>query len=169
MADKLSRDQVLGRLGSIRLLSLDVDGVLTDGGLYYTDDGHQLRKFNVKDGMGIKRARDAGVEVAIISAGVAPSVQKRGEVLGLKYVFTGVKDKLETLKGICRELEIGLDQVAHVGDDLNDLPVLEAVGFPVAVADAIDETRQAAVFVTERVGGAGAVRELCDLIVAARA
>lgn len=165
---KLDRDQLLEALRSIRLLSLDVDGVLTDGGLYYADDGSQLRKFNVKDGMGMKMAREAGVEIAIITASDTPSISHRGTVLGIEHVHVGVEDKLATLGLVCSRLGIDISQVAHMGDDLNDLPVLETVALPMTVSDAVSEVLEKAAFVTERKGGDGAVREICDLIVAAR-
>lgn len=165
---KLTRDALVERLKGIRLLSLDVDGVLTDGGLYYADDGSQMRKFNVKDGMGMKRARKAGVELAIISASETPSIRHRGTVLGLDHVHVGVEDKLGTLNAVCARLNIGLDQVAHIGDDLNDIPVLEIIGLPMTVSDAIPEVLEIAAYVTAKKGGDGAVREICDLIVEAK-
>ncbi len=166
--EKLSDKALMERLRAVRLLSLDVDGVLTDGGLYYDDDGRQMRKFNVKDGLGIKRAMEAGVAVAVISASTTPSIGHRGATLGITHVFTGVEEKLETLKTVCRDLGIGLEAVAHMGDDLNDLPVLAAVGCPLTVADAVDEVREAALHITGRSGGKGAVREICDRLVMAR-
>lgn len=168
MTIKLSRPELLARLRGIKLLSLDVDGVLTDGGLYYAEDGHQLRKFNVKDGMGMKLAMGVGVEVAIISASVTPCILKRGEDLGIRNIHLGAEDKLEKLKEICAKLGIALTQVAHMGDDLNDIPVLKAVGCALTVADAVGAVRDLADFVTEKGGGAGAVREICDLLVEAK-
>lgn len=163
-----SRPQLLQRLSRVKLLALDVDGVLTDGGLYFTDDGHQFRKFNVKDGMGMQRIRNAGIEVAIVSAGSSPAVGERAKSLGIQHVFIGVADKLATINGLCQDLGIGLDDVAHVGDDVNDVPVLSAVGCPISVADGVSEAREAAMFVTERRGGDGAVREICDLMLVAQ-
>jgi len=156
------------RLASLRLLSLDTDGVLTDGGLYYTDAGDEMRKFNVKDGMGIQMLRGIGVEVVIITASAAPAIAQRGRRLGLEYVFLEVADKLEALAKLCDRLGIDLDLVAHMGDDLNDLPVLKAVGCPLSVNDAMAVVRDVALYVTEMNGGAGAVREVCDLIISAR-
>ncbi len=166
---ELARPDLVEPLGAVKLLSVDVDGVLTDGGLYVTDDGRQSRKFNVRDGVGMKRVLAAGFELAIVSASAAPSIRHRGEILGVRHVFIGVEDKLVVISGLCRDLGIGLADVAHVGDDLNDLPLLRAVGCPLSVADAVPEVRQAAVFVTKNGGGAGAVREICDLVVEARA
>ncbi len=165
---QITKEQFWGRLAGLKLLSLDTDGVLTDGGLYYTDEGEELRKFNVKDGMGMKRAQAAGVKIAIITASSTPSIAHRGQRLGVDYVFLDCEDKLATLVRICDEMAIDLDQVGHVGDDLNDLPVLEAVGCPMTVADATDEAIAAALFVTKKKGGEGAVREICDLIVTAK-
>src|SRR3989338_10735622 len=168
MTKKLSRPELLARLRGIKLLSLDVDGVLTDGGLYYAEDGRQLRKFNVKDGMGMKSAMGVGVEIAIISAGDAPCILKRGKDLGIRNVHIGAEDKLAKLKEICAELGIALAHAAHMGDDLNDIPALEAVGCALTVADAVEAVKNLADFVTEKGGGGGAVREICDLLAEAK-
>ena len=165
---KLSEQQFMERLAGLKLLSLDTDGVLTDGGLYYTDDGAELRKFNVKDGMGIKRAQKSGVKIAIITSSLTPAIAHRGQRLGVDYVQLECEDKLASIVEICDSLGIDLNQVGHVGDDLNDLPVLAAVGCPMSVADATTEAISAAVYVTKKKGGDGAVREICDLIVTAK-
>lgn len=164
MADQ----QILDRLANIRMLSLDTDGVLTDGGLYYTETGDTMRKFNVKDGLGMKLAQGAGVVVIIITASATPAIEQRGKVLGVDHVFLKTEDKVGKLTELCRELGIGMDQVAHVGDDTNDLPVLRAVGCPITVADGIDDAKEVAVYITDKKGGDGAVREICDLIVKAK-
>ena len=161
-------EAVLRRLGKVKLLCLDVDGVLTDGGIYYSDDGHIQRKYNVKDGVGIKRAMQAGVEIAIITAGVSGSVPERAKTLGIRYVFTGVEDKLAVVTKLCETLNIDLEAVAHMGDDLNDVPLMQAVGCSIAVADADETAFAAALMITEKKGGDGAVREICDLLVKAR-
>ncbi len=168
MTLKPTPSELLRRLADVRLLTLDVDGVLTDGGLYYTDDGVLLRRFNVKDGQGIKRVMAAGVAVALVSAGPARSIERRGEDLGIAHVFAGVEDKLARVSALCREIGRTLAETAHVGDDLNDLALMAAIGFPLTVADAVPEVLDAALFVTQRSGGGGAVREICDLIVAAK-
>jgi len=164
---KLDRSTLIERLKRVRLLTLDVDGVLTDGGLYLDDRGHQLRKFNVKDGMGMQRALAAGVEVALITASDTDAIRHRARILGIRHALVGVDDKLSALRPLCNNLGIDMTEVAHMGDDLNDLPVLAAVGLPLTVADAVSEVLAAVAFVTERPGGGGAVREICDLIVAA--
>jgi 3-deoxy-D-manno-octulosonate 8-phosphate phosphatase (KDO 8-P phosphatase) len=155
-------------LRSIRLLSLDVDGVFTDGGIYFADDGMTLRRFNVRDGQGVKQVIAAGMEVAIISAGIQDSIRRRMQGLGIRHVHTGVRDKAATCRDICEKLGIGLAEVAHLGDDLPDLELMQAVGCPIAVADAVPEILAAARYVTDKPGGAGAVREICDFVVAAK-
>jgi len=162
---KILKDKKLQQLSNIRLLSLDVDGVLTDGGLYYADDGGIQRKFNVKDGVGIKRIIKSGFIVAIISAGVSGSIPSRAATLGIEYVFTGVDDKRAVLEKLCRSLKIELNEAAHIGDDINDVALLNIVGCPIAVADAQTEAIEASNIITERNGGCGAVREICDALI----
>ena len=154
-------------LASIRLLSLDTDGVLTDGGLYFTETGQELRKFNVKDGLGIKLAMEAGVAVTIITASKTKAIEHRAKVLGIEHVYLETEAKLEKLTALAAQLGVPMSQVAHVGDDMNDLPVLEAVGCPMTVADGIETAKATARYVTKLKGGEGAVREICDMIVAA--
>ncbi len=165
---KLSAADLKERLAGLKLLSLDTDGVLTEGGIYFTDSGDELRKFNVKDGMGMKIAQAAGVQLAIITASSTPSIGHRANRLGVDHVFLAVEDKAQTLTKLCDELEISPDQVAHVGDDVNDIPVLEMVGVPMSVADAIPAVQDTACYITQKNGGDGAVREICDLIAAAK-
>jgi 3-deoxy-D-manno-octulosonate 8-phosphate phosphatase (KDO 8-P phosphatase) len=156
------------RLQQVKLLALDVDGVLTDGGLYYTEHGEELKKFNVKDGQGLQLLRQAGVEVALISSGASPATLHRARRLGLPHVFIAVESKLVTLRALCQELGIDLSQVAYVGDDVNDLPTMQAVGCPLTVADAMPPNRACAVYVTHAAGGQGAVREICELMLSCR-
>lgn len=162
---KLSYDAFKEQLKTVKLLSLDVDGILTDGGLYYTETGDELRKFNVKDGMGMKNARAAGVELCIISASTTNAIQERGKRLGLTHVYTGAKNKIEILQKICDELNISLENVAHMGDDLNDISIMEKIGTPITVGDAMEEVKRKTVYITQKNGGQGAVREICDLLV----
>ena len=166
--DKLSRKNILEYLASIELLSLDTDGVLTDGGIYFNDAGEEIRKFNVKDGMGIKLAQTKGVKVVIITSSSTPSIRHRAVALGVDHVYLGVSDKREKLTELCADLRLSFDQVVHMGDDLNDIPVMEIVGCPISVADAVQDTIATALFVTDKKGGDGAVREVCDLIVSAK-
>ena len=158
----------LEKLAKIELLSLDVDGVLTDGGIYYVDDGNTFRKFNAKDGMGLVRLRQSGVIVTVISAGASGAIEFRSRRLGIEHVFTNVSDKLSTLKNLATKLSIQMKYVAHVGDDVNDLPLMQAVGLAIACANAVPEVIGSADIITKRQGGEGAVREICDAIMKAR-
>ncbi|MCA9885955.1 MAG: HAD-IIIA family hydrolase, partial [Anaerolineae bacterium] len=130
---------LIRRIENIRLLALDVDGVLTDGGVYVFEDGTEFRRFNIKDGHGLKRLIEAGIKVAIISSASTKSVVHRAKKLGIEEVHLGVKDKLEILTDLCTRFKIKFDQVAYMGDDLLDLPVMKKVGLPCAPSDACDE------------------------------
>ena len=152
----------------MRLLCVDVDGVLTDAGMYYGPDGEVLKKFNTRDGMGLARVREAGVAVAIISGEDSAIVHARAAKLKIDDVFCGASDKLSAVRELCAKHVMTLDEVAFVGDDLNDLPALEQVGLACAVADAAEQVQAVARYVTRRRGGDGAVREVCELIIAAR-
>lgn len=156
------------RLAQVRLLSMDLDGTLTDGGLYYAEDGSELRKYYVRDGMGIKMVQAVGIQTAIVTMSTTPAISKRAERLSIEHLVLGSRDKVAALVGICQKMGISLDQVAHIGDDVNDLELLQVVGCPVAVADAIEPVRTVAAWVTPNCGGAGAVRDLCDRLLAVR-
>lgn len=148
----------------IQLLLLDVDGVLTDGGLYYFEDHGFALRFHVRDGLGIRRAVDAGLVVGVISGRTSPQVRRRAEELLMEEIHLGVQEKLPILEEILARRSLDASEVCYVGDDVVDIPVLQAVGFAVAVADAHGEVRREADFVTRRAGGYGAVREVIDLI-----
>ena len=130
-------------LGRVRMLSLDVDGVLTDGALYYAEDGGQLRKFHVRDGVGMKRVLAAGVEMALITASKTQAIRHRGEDLGIRHVILGVVDELAALSGLCKELGIDVGAVARMGDEHTDVPVREAVGSPRGCANRAPERQDA--------------------------
>ncbi len=148
---------------NIKFLVLDVDGVLTDGGLYYSESGDQFKKFNAKDGMGIKSVMKHGMEVAFLSAGSTQNiVQNRAQTLGVGRVYVGKEPKLEVLKGWCEDLKLELENVAYVGDDINDLEVMDAVGFSGCPADAVEAVKLKANAILERNGGDGCVREFVD-------
>lgn len=164
----LSQHELQSYLSPVKLLVLDVDGVMTDGGLYYTESGEELRKFNVKDGMGIKLLKETGVEVAVITNSTCRATLNRIQKLGIKHSFSAVEDKLAVLKELCKQLNLSLSEVAYVGDDVIDLPILQAVGCPLTVADAIQENRDCAVYVTRLAGGQGSVREICELLMKAQ-
>ena len=152
------------RLSKIKLLSLDVDGVLTDGGIYYTDGGDSFRKFNAKDGMGIAHLQAAGVPVCIISMGLPGAIDYRAKRLGIKHVYTDVANKGEAIQEVVAGLGIDLADVAHIGDDINDLTLFKLVGLRISVADGMDEVKQVADIISTKNGGAGAVREIADII-----
>ncbi len=158
----------LGRLDNIRLVAFDVDGVFTDGRFYLSDDGVETKAFHTQDGYGVRRLLAAGVAVAVISGRTSGAVEKRMAELDVPHVVLGCKDKVAALDGLAADLGIAVSACAFVGDDLPDLALLEHVGFSVAVANAVPELQQYCDYVTHRPGGAGAVREVCDLIVAAR-
>jgi 3-deoxy-D-manno-octulosonate 8-phosphate phosphatase (KDO 8-P phosphatase) len=155
------------RAARIRLLVLDVDGVLTDGSLWYGPDGEALKRFHVRDGMGIRMLRHFGIPTAVISARPSLLVQKRMQDLRIDHWQVGKDDKCAVLAALLDKLSLRHEQVAYLGDDVLDVPVMRLVGLPVAVADAHPFTRQHAQWVTTSVGGAGAVRELADAIMLA--
>ncbi len=152
----------------IRLLVLDVDGVMTDGRLYLNGRGEEIKVFDVRDGYGLKRVLDAGIEVAIITGRSSEAVERRARELGITEVHQGVGGKGPFLDELLRSRSLEPASVCCVGDDIPDLPLLERAGLPVAVADAAVEVRDAAALITKRRGGRGAVREVCELILAAR-
>jgi 3-deoxy-D-manno-octulosonate 8-phosphate phosphatase (KDO 8-P phosphatase) len=154
---------------AIRMLVLDVDGVLTDGRLYFGPQGEALKAFHVHDGHGIRELQRHGIVVAVISGRRSRAVAARCRELGVRHLHQGVHDKLAVLERLCARLAVPLSGCAGIGDDLPDLPVLNAVALSFAVANAHPLVRRAARFVTHLPGGAGAVREVCDLLLAARA
>ncbi|MBU6469219.1 MAG: 3-deoxy-manno-octulosonate-8-phosphatase KdsC [Gammaproteobacteria bacterium] len=156
------------RAARVQLAVFDVDGVFTDGRLYYGARGEQLKAFHVRDGHGIRLLLHHGMRVAVISGRRSPAVAQRMRELGIRHLFQGRDDKLAVLQKLLQRLELAWNQVACVGDDLVDLPLFEVAGLAVAVADAQPEVRARAHHVTRARGGEGAVREVCDLLLAAR-
>jgi 3-deoxy-D-manno-octulosonate 8-phosphate phosphatase (KDO 8-P phosphatase) len=152
-----------------RLLVLDVDGVLTDGRLYYGAKGEALKTFHVRDGFGIKAVAEAGLAVAIISGRKSTMVARRARDLGIRHVAQGVSDKAAVLDKLLARLDLTLEHCVCVGDDTPDAPILSAAGLGIAVADAHPDALAAADLVTTKPGGRGAVREVCDWLLAARA
>lgn len=152
----------------LRLVAFDVDGVFTDGRFYLSDDGVETKAFHTQDGFGIRRIIDAGLEVAVISGRNSGAVEKRMTELGVQHVVLGCKDKVAALDTITESLGISAVQCCYVGDDVPDLPLLNHVGYSIAVANAVDEVRDACHVTTSARGGHGAVREVCELIVSAR-
>ena len=151
-------------LTQIQLLALDVDGVLTDGKLTFNSDGSETKSFNSLDGHGIRMWQRAGLKVALISGRESAPTQLRAEQLGIEYVFQDCHFKLPVMEKLLEQIDLSPEKVAYVGDDLPDLPVIRHVGFGVAVANAVDEVKRHADYVTTRPGGGGAVREVIEHI-----
>ena len=161
-------DTLVERANDVRLLVLDVDGVLTDGRLYFSARGEQMKCFHVRDGAGIKQVLNAGLQVAVISGRRSKAVDKRMSELGVTWVKQGVQDKLAALRELMDILNLTPQAVASVGDDVPDLPLLEVARLAIAVADAHPSVKSQAHFITQAPGGQGAVREVCDLILETR-
>lgn len=168
MSSLLDHAELLQRAAQIRLLVLDVDGVLTDGRLWFTAEGETLKAFHVRDGSGIVQLCKAGIAVAIISGRDSPMVSTRMKELGVTHVQQGSRDKHSGLQKLLNELQLEPTQVACVGDDTPDLPMFSIAHLAVAVADAHPSALAAAHYITQMHGGAGAVREVCDLILQAQ-
>jgi len=152
----------------IRLLTCDVDGVLTDGRIYVDDTGRETKAFSALDGVGLKLLMQAGVRIAWITGSRAAAVMHRARALGIDRVIQGAEDKLTPWEALRGELDLPAAACAHIGDDLPDVPVFARCGFSVTVPHAPPSVRASAHFVTVREGGKGAVRELCELILAAQ-
>ncbi len=161
-------EKALPRAKQVRLLLLDVDGVLTDGTIVYTGDGGECKGFNTRDGFGLRILQDGGVEVGLITARTSEAVRRRAADLGLAHVYQGRKDKLAVYEEILAAGGLRPPQTAYMGDDWLDLPLLNRVGLSLAPADAVAEVRRRVHYVTEQGGGRGAVREVCDLLLEAR-
>ena len=159
---------LLAKAEPIRLLLLDVDGVLSDGKLYYSDEGVESKAFNIKDGLGIKLVQKAEVQTGIITARQSRLVARRAEELGMDHVRQGARNKLDEFKAILTETGLKPYQVCYVGDDLIDLSLLTRVGLAACPADAVESVKEACHFISRHPGGGGAVREICDLIVQAK-
>jgi YrbI family 3-deoxy-D-manno-octulosonate 8-phosphate phosphatase len=166
---RAARRSLTAVLKGIRLVASDVDGVLTDAGMYYSESGDELKKFNTRDGMGIKLLQRAGLITALITMEHTKLVTRRGEKLAIPEVHQGVTDKLARLREIAARHGLTLAQTAFIGDDVNDLEALKAVGFSASPADGMPAIREAVDYVCRKKGGEGAVREIADLILAARA
>lgn len=157
-----------GLARQVRLLALDVDGVLTDGRLYFSEDGQELKTFDTQDGHGIKMLQSVGIEVAIITGRTTQLVARRAANLGIRALIQGREDKRVALQELCAERGLLLEETAYVGDDWPDLAAIQSAGLGVAVQQAHEAVRAAADYVTQSAGGRGAVREVCDLILRAQ-
>ena len=160
--------QLREKLNAVKLVALDVDGVLTDGKAFYGSDGFEGLSFNVQDGSGIKYLQRCGVEVALITGRTVEAVAARAEVLGIEHVYQGAKVKREAWDALKSDTGLEDEAICYVGDDLPDIPVLRRAGVAVAVANARPEVREVAEIITAAPGGEGAVRELAEMILKAR-
>jgi 3-deoxy-D-manno-octulosonate 8-phosphate phosphatase (KDO 8-P phosphatase) len=165
---KTSTEDITGRARRIKLLLMDCDGVLTDGRLWLTSDGDEQKAFHARDGQGISLLHRAGLRTGIITGRTSSAVDRRAQDLKMSYVRQYAKDKIKALDEILADAGVARDECAYIGDDVADIPVMRRVGFAVAVSDAVEETKQAAHYVTALKGGQGAVREVCDLILKAQ-
>lgn len=163
----MTRHQITALAAQIRLVITDVDGVLTDGGVYYGQSGEVMKRFNIRDGMGAVRLRDHGVETVIITGENSPSVARRAEKLGLHYIL-GCNDKVAALRDLSARLDVPLENIAYIGDDVNDLDAMQLTGLPAAPRDAFHTVLEIAAYVCRRPGGHGAFRELAELIIDAK-
>jgi len=159
---------LLERAARIQLLALDVDGVLTDGRLYFDQEGREIKAFSTRDGMGIKALMRFDIELALITGRQSRIVSDRASHLGIKHVYQGRDDKLNALQELMSQTGVSEQAICYAGDDWLDLPVLNRVGLSVAPADAAPLVREHVHWVTPSGGGRGAVREICDLILAAK-
>ena len=155
-------------LRNIRIFATDVDGVLTDAGMYYSETGDELKKFNTRDGMGIKLLQREGLITAIVTQERTKLVARRAEKLAIPELHQGATDKLSVIRDMAQRHGVTLEQVAYIGDDVNDLDALKAVGFSSAPADALPQVLQSVDYVCRKKGGEGAVREIVEMILNAR-
>lgn len=169
MRGKVSCLDIADRIQSIKLVLTDCDGVLTDGGVYYSAQGEELKRFNIRDGMGVERLwKLAGIETGIITGELSPSVSKRAEKLSIAECHLGAKDKAATVRGILQRRRLNSREVAYVGDDVNDLPAFALVGLTACPADALEAVKTAAHLVLAKPGGHGAFREFAEVILKVR-
>jgi len=164
----IPKKKILTAAKKIKLLILDVDGVLTDGSIILDNHGNELKFFHVRDGHGIKMLMLSGVHVALITGRQSKVVEKRADELGIRDVFQKCYDKKIAYDELIRKYSLDDSEIAYVGDDIVDIPILKKVGFPVVVADAHEEVKAFAHMITTKEGGRGAVREICDLLLQAK-
>ncbi len=161
-------ESLIKKAEKIKLVISDIDGVWTDGGIYYSARGEELKKFNTRDGMGVQLLRDKKIEVAIITGENTEIVQRRADKLGLNLVFLGVKDKRKKVEEIIDQLGLNLEEVAYIGDDINDLEPIKVCGFTSTVADGIQAVKSSVDYVCRTNGGQGAFREFAEFILTAK-
>ena len=163
-----SFDEAKTRASRLKLMAFDVDGVLSDGTLYFADNGTEMKAFNTLDGAGLNLLQRAGIKIAILTGRKAPCVEKRMQNLKIDLLFQGVTNKLETMQDLLSQQNLSLDEAGFMGDDLIDLQVMAACGFSAAPADAHDLAKRYARLISSKPGGHGAVREVCEFILEAQ-
>lgn len=168
MKSKTQEKSIRSLLQEIRLFATDVDGVLTDAGMYYSESGDEWKKFNTRDGMGIKLLQKAGLVTAIVTQERTRLVARRAEKLAIPELHQGVMDKLSVIRDMAARHGISLRQVAYIGDDVNDIEALQAVGFSAAPADGLPQVLKVVDYVCRQKGGEGAVRELAEMLLLSR-
>lgn len=162
----MSENKSTEKLKKIRLVLTDNDGVLTDTGVYYSEKGEELKRFSIRDGMGVVRLRDLlNIETGIITGELSGSVKMRAEKLKIKELHLGVKDKVKVLTEILFTNDLSYDEVAFIGDDVNDIEIIKSVGFSASPSDAIEEVKSIVDYVCKNKGGHGAFREFAELII----
>lgn len=159
-----AEDTVKKKIENIKMVLTDCDGCLTDGGMYYSEHGDELKKFNTRDGMGFRLLREHGIHIGIITGEKMDLLSRRANKLQLDILKMGIENKLQTVKELCAEYQITLDEVAYIGDDLNDIEVIDQVGFGCSVKDGMEMVKRKAIYVTKAKGGEGAIREIADMI-----
>ena len=164
----ISEQELKDRIAKVRLLILDVDGVLTDGRIIYDSEGRSLRFFDAQDGMGVRILLDAGIQTLLATILPSKAVEQRAKDMKVAECFQGVAPKTRILETVLEKYHIPKEEICYVGDDLVDLGIMKAVGFPAAVANACAEIKRIACYITEKEGGRGAVREIAELILKAQ-
>ena len=159
---KLDRDEFVQRMKPIKLLALDVDGVLTDDSIFFGPDGFEMKKFNISDGFFMVLAMRSGLELAVVSGRFSAATETRMKDLGIRHVLQGMKDKVEMITPLLAELKIDFDRVAFVGNELLDIKLARKVALPIAVADAAPAYKNVVAYITQHAGGVGAVREVLE-------
>jgi len=160
--------KILSRAKKIKIVLTDVDGVLTDGGMYYTSKGDVMKKFHVRDGMGVTLLRKKNIPTIIVTKEKTEIVKQWSKRMKIKKIFDGVKQKERILKKICTQFSVKFDEVAYIGDDVNDVTLLKMVGFSAVPHDAIDVAKQNSIYICKEKGGNGAFREIVEIILLAK-
>ena len=168
MLNEVLDEKLIEKMKTIRLLVLDVDGVMTDGKIIMNDMGREIKNFDVKDGHGIKILMRCGIDVILLTGRRSAVVEHRAKDIGIEEVYQGIFNKLEKFEEILQNKSFNYENIAFVGDDIVDIPLLKRVGFSVAVADAAEDVKKCVDYITKKAGGDGAVREVCELILQAQ-